>query len=406
MAEMLPKKTVTAIEERLLRMIDKLTVEKQLQIEKKDFCVDEINRNERETDLTSRDHQEAKARYGNIGFTIDGLERDIEDLRKQMHDAMVELKRAGEERRAQNNAFLFAITDQRDAQQILGTALARLQSFNGAHQRKAAMLRIAKAVSRQIATRKSVIKAGKILEATTDNLDLQSAVARQLHPKWKASLVTGRRVTSSRARAPRRLQEYEPKAMAPVIMMIEKLVQKSRNTESAIVKGEEEAENTYGEFTRDFNGMHEFLSREIIEKQREVARTKLDHLEAAQEEKQLVANLGTLRKEDIDLHGMQGCDWLAKNFDIIQQARDEEVEGLKISLWQMKPKAPNAAAGARAEAAALAGTGLLSQGTRSVQTFATHAREKKDTPRPKQLRGGPSNISGGASVDNHATAAG
>merc|ERR1719235_835262 len=110
-------------------MIDELVKETGDEVKKKDMCTAEINSNEASTEAATRDKDEAIEKIEALAATIDNLAKEIAELKKQVADSQVALKRAGEDRELENKDFQLIIADQRATQKVLTTALEILKGF-------------------------------------------------------------------------------------------------------------------------------------------------------------------------------------------------------------------------------------------------------------------------------------
>merc|ERR1719265_452570 len=97
--------------------------------------------------------------------------------------------------------------------------------------------------------------------------------------------------------------------------------------EAEAVKREEDAQKAYESFMQETNASIEAKSKEIVVKSEEKARKEARRVEAREEKAEVMQTLDDLEKENADLH--KACDYVLKNFDIRQEARDQEVEALK-----------------------------------------------------------------------------
>merc|ERR1719506_3209577 len=110
-------------------MIDELVKESADEVKKKDMCIAEINSNEASTEAATRDKDEAIEKIEALTATIDNLAKEIADLKTQVADGQVAMKRAGEDRELENKDFQLTIADQRATQKVLNTALSILKGF-------------------------------------------------------------------------------------------------------------------------------------------------------------------------------------------------------------------------------------------------------------------------------------
>merc|ERR1712151_1199445 len=120
-------------------MVAALLKEKADEIKHKDFCVDEFNTNQLQTEKKDREKQDLIAKIEDLELTIKTLTEEIENLKAEIAEMQVQLKRAGEDREKQNKEFQMTVADQRETQKLLTAAVAILGEFYGKAE-KAAML--------------------------------------------------------------------------------------------------------------------------------------------------------------------------------------------------------------------------------------------------------------------------
>merc|ERR1712194_700527 len=112
-------------------MVSQLLKEKEDEIKHKDFCVDEFNTNQLQTEKKEREKQDLIAEIEDLEMTIKALAEAIATLKSEIAEMQVQLKRAGEDREKQNKEFQMTVSDQRQTQKLLKAALGVLQDFYG-----------------------------------------------------------------------------------------------------------------------------------------------------------------------------------------------------------------------------------------------------------------------------------
>merc|ERR1712060_502228 len=108
------------------------------EIKHKDFCVDEFNTNQLQTEKKEREKQDLIAKIEDLELTIKTLTEEIENLKAEIAEMQVQLKRAGENREKENKEFQMTVADQRETQKLLQAALNVLSEFYG--KKEAALL--------------------------------------------------------------------------------------------------------------------------------------------------------------------------------------------------------------------------------------------------------------------------
>merc|ERR1712203_493848 len=128
----------TRVKKAIDDMIAQLLKEKEDEIKHKDFCVDEFNTNQLQTEKKEREKQDLIAKIEDLELTIKTLAEEIENLKAQIAEMQVQLKRAGENREKENKEFQMTVADQRETQKLLQAALNVLSEFYG--KKEAALL--------------------------------------------------------------------------------------------------------------------------------------------------------------------------------------------------------------------------------------------------------------------------
>merc|ERR1712066_475437 len=113
----------TRVKKAIDDMIAQLLKEKEDEIKHKDFCVDEFNTNQLQTEKKEREKQDLIAKIEDLELTIKTLTEEIENLKAEIAEMQVQLKRAGENREKENKEFQMTVADQRETQKLLQAAL-------------------------------------------------------------------------------------------------------------------------------------------------------------------------------------------------------------------------------------------------------------------------------------------
>merc|ERR1719493_359970 len=121
----------TRVKKMIDEMIAQLLKEKEDEIKHKDFCVDEFNANQLQTETKEREKQDLIAHIEELEATISALAKAIATLKSEIAEMQVQLKRAGEDREKQNKEFQLTVADQRETQKLLKAALGVLEEFYG-----------------------------------------------------------------------------------------------------------------------------------------------------------------------------------------------------------------------------------------------------------------------------------
>jgi len=123
-------------------------------------------------------------------------------------------------------------------------------------------------------------------------------------------------------------KEYKKNEKSGGVMgMIQSIINDAKALEAEAVAAENEAQKAYEDFVKDSNQSIEDKSKAITNKSEEKAKAEEEKTQAEADREDTLLELEQLSNENADLH--KACDYVLKNFDIRQTARDEEIEALK-----------------------------------------------------------------------------
>jgi len=255
-------------------MVAQLLVEKADEIKHKDFCVEEFNSNQLQTEKKDREKEDLIALIEDLELTIKTLTTEIATLKSEVAEMQVQMKRAGEDREKQNKEFQQTVADQRASQKLLTAALNILKGF---YEKKAAFLQ------------------------------KQEPAGPPPPPGFK---------------------DYSKnKASGGVMGMIQQIINDAKAMEAEAIRAEEDSQKAYEDFVKETNASIETKTKEIINKTEEKAKAETDLNQANEDKEAVLLELEQLSNYNAELH--QSCDFVMKNFEIRQTARDEEIEALK-----------------------------------------------------------------------------
>jgi chromosome segregation ATPase len=254
-------------------MVAQLLKEKADEIKHKDFCVEEFNSNQLQTEKKDREKEDLLALIEDLELTIKTLTAEIDTLKSEVAELQVQMKRAGENREKENKEFQQTVADQRASQKLLGAALSILKGF---YEKKAALLQ-------------------------------QEPAGPPPPPGFK---------------------EYKKNESAGGVMgMIQQIINDAKAMEADAIRSEEDAQKAYEDFVKETNASIEAKTKGIINKSEEKAKGETDLTQANTDKEAVLLELEQLSNYNAELH--QSCDFVMKNFEIRQTARDEEIEALK-----------------------------------------------------------------------------
>merc|ERR1719472_7364 len=257
-------------------MVAQLMKEKEDEIKHKDWCVDEMNTNERTTEMKNRDKDDLTAKIEDLTMTIETLTSEIDNLKAEIAEMQVQLKRAGEDREKENKEFQVTVADQRATQKLLTAALNILKGFYA--------------------------------------------------KKAKAALIQTEQPAGPPP--PPGFEAYKKNAAAGGVMgMIQQIINDAKAMEAETIRSEEDAQKAYEDFVKDTNASIEEKSKDIVNKSEVKAKAEADKTKAEEDKEKVMTELEQLANYKAELHS--SCDFVMKNFEIRQTARDEEIEALK-----------------------------------------------------------------------------
>merc|ERR1719321_975794 len=266
----------TRVKKAIDDMIAQLLKEKEDEIKHKDFCVDDFNTNQLETDKKDREKSDLEAKIEDLKMTIETLAKEIEELKAEIAEMQLQLKRAGEDREVENKEFQLTVADQRATQKLLQQALTVLKGF---YEKGAA-----------------------------------AALIQKAEPAGPPP--------------PPGFKEYKTSAAAGGVMgMIQQIINDAKAMEAETIRAEEDAQKAYEDFVKETNASIETKSKEIVNKSELKAKAEADLVETKESKEAVVLELEQLGNYKAQLH--TSCDFVMKNFEIRQTARDEEIEALK-----------------------------------------------------------------------------
>jgi len=258
-------------------MIAELLKEKADEIKHKDFCVDEFNTNQLQTEKKEREKSDLIAKIGDLESTIKSLSEAIATLKAEITEMQVQLKRAGEDREKQNKEFQSTVADQRETQKLLTAALGVLQDF---YAKKAP----------------------------------GASLAQKQEPVGPPP--------------PPGFNTYKKSAASGgVLSLIQQIISDAKAMEADTIRSEEDAQKAYEDFVKETNNSIEAKSKDIVNKSELKAKREIDLVEAKEAKAGVLLELEQLSNYNAELQ--QSCNFMLKNFDLRQVARDEEIEALR-----------------------------------------------------------------------------
>jgi chromosome segregation ATPase len=257
-------------------MVAKLLQDKEDEIKQKDFCIEGLNTNQRETEVKNRDKEEVQSRIDTLTNQIEQLTNEIDTLKAEIGAIQTNLKRAGEDREMENKDFQETVSDQRATVKLLEKTLDVLK---GVYNKK-----------------KSLVQ--------------EDPAGPPPPPGFKA---------------------YSKNSGSGGVMgMIQQIINDAKAEEAEAVHAEKDAQSAYETFVKDSNDSITQKQNSITDKSETNAQKNGALTETKKEMENTMIELEALANENSDLHS--ACDFVLNNFETRQTARDDEVEGLREAM--------------------------------------------------------------------------
>merc|ERR1719375_1631011 len=272
------------IKESIDLMVVQLKQEQKDEVVKKDWCRDELHKNDMETTAKYEVKDDLEAKVNNLSTLKERVTAEIKAANDEIAETQVELKRAAENRQKANAEFQMTVSDQRATQEILAKALDKLKGF---YAKKAVLL--------------------------------QSGAGQ--------NPLVG-------APPPATFQPYKKKGGAGGVMgMMENIIAESQQVEKEAREAEQAEQEGYEQFNADSAKAIASLQQEIADKQEQMANADGDLVRAQEDLTAAVGDLEDLATKGKDLHA--DCDYVMENFETRQSARTQEIEALTQAKQMM-----------------------------------------------------------------------
>merc|ERR1719316_2165224 len=122
---------------------------------------------------------------------------------------------------------------------------------------------------------------------------------------------------------------YKKNASSGGVMgMIQQIIDDAKAEEAEAIVSESDAQKAYEAFVKDTNAAVEEKTKAIVVKTEAKAKAEDEKTKTEEVLSGVMTDLEGLAAEAADLHGE--CDFILKNFEIRQSARDGEIEALKM----------------------------------------------------------------------------
>jgi len=268
------------VKESIDTMITQLKGEQQAEVEKRDWCKGELHQNEMQTSAKYEEKDDVQTTIDNLSNLVQNGKAEIAAAKEEINTAKIEMKRASENRQAENIAYQNTVQDQRATQAILSKAKERLQA---------------------------------------------------VYSKDKAALVQAKTSAGKAAQGqapPPGFKTYKKAGGAGgVIGMMDQVISESAEVEAEAKHGEQAAQAAYEKFAADTKDEIAALNNEVADKTERMAKADADLVRANEDFATTGKDLETLDSYSKNLHGE--CDYILNDFEVRQTSRGQEVEALQ-----------------------------------------------------------------------------
>jgi chromosome segregation ATPase len=263
----------TKVKKAIDDMVAELMKQQADEVKLKDYCVEALNENLRQTQDKERTKKTLEETIEDLTMTIEELTESIATLKSEIKEMQFQMTRAGEDREKENVEFQNTVANQRATQKLLNQALEVLKGFY-AKKAKAAFMQKGKQ------TPPAGFKAYKKNESS-----------------------------------------------GGVMGMIQAIIDDAKHEEQETITAEADAQKAYESFVKDTNASIESKTKDMVNKSEEKARAEEEKIKSEETLAKTMTDLQGLSEEAADLHGE--CDFTLKNFEIRQSSRMQEIEALK-----------------------------------------------------------------------------
>jgi len=260
------------VKNNIVEMVGVLKTTQEEEVEKRDFCIDEFNANERQTAEKTYFKEDLEQKVEDLQSLIQS-NKDVIAQRKQEIDLMhIEMKKATANREAENKVFQMTVADARATQEILAKALKRLKAF---YEKKALL---------QLRQNQDPMPGG-------------------FGEYKKAGGATG------------------------ALGLLEMIIKESKSEEASALSDEQESQKDYEGFFIDGTDLLGKATQEITDKTEELAKADGELTMAEADLESTNTDIINLKQHKVDLHS--DCDYLIANFQTRQTARAAEIDSLE-----------------------------------------------------------------------------
>jgi len=265
------------------KMVTELGNQQQDEVEKRDWCISELNSNKRSTDAAYDKKDSLTTQKADLTKNIEKLTKDIDSSKAAVAEMMNQMKRASETREAEDADFQTTVSDHRVMSIILTKALDRMKQVY--------------------------------------------ALLQQRQPGAPHIQTSGTHTDPGNGPAKFSNNAAKNAGGGRVVAMLEEVLADTRKTEDQAMASEQDSQSAYENFMKDSNKSILKTTQSISDMTGSRATAKEELSAAKTDFSQTMQELEGLNDTNGDLH--KSCDYVLKNFDARQAARSAEMDALR-----------------------------------------------------------------------------
>lgn len=265
-------------------MVKELGKQQKEEVEHRDFCIAETNKNTRETAEMYDTKALLETTIADTTKTVEELTKDIDERTKAIAQMQKDMKRASEVREAENGEFQEEVMNQRITQGILQKACDRMN---------------------------------QVYSDMKVSLEQDGAAP---HTQTSAT-------ATDPGNGPARFDKYEQSGSGDkIVKMIEDIIADSKESENEALRSEQDAQSAYENNMKDLNKSITEHNRAITNNTENKAKAEQTLTAAKADFKSTMRELEGLNDVLKSLHNQ--CDFVVRNFEARQAARSQEMDAL------------------------------------------------------------------------------
>lgn len=260
----------TEVQEKIDTMVAALKKEQANEVKKKDYCIEELNKNKMASDGKKRKGEGLDAAVEELKQKLKAIEVESKELEAEVEELKKQQKLAAQNREKENAEFQKVVQEQRQTQVLLKKAMQVLAGFY--------------------------------------NKPLESFL--QEDPKEPETFGSYKKAGAGNG----------------VMMMLQHLIADAKEMEMESSAAEGEAQKDYEIFGKETIASLSTKNKALEDKAATKAKIEEKFVMTRQSKKGVEKEVDTLAETEVQLH--ETCDFTLQNFDARQKARSEEVESL------------------------------------------------------------------------------